>query len=734
MNKNLKIRLGVVLAVFLASLWFAFPIEKRINLGLDLKGGMHLVLRVDTEKIEDPDARKDVVQRNLEILRNRIDGMGVGEPVIQLQGNDQILIQLPGITDRDAALEMVGKVAQLEFALVEKSTELLKQSIEGNIPEGYRYLPLKGKDRSILVGKTLLKGDEIADARADFDSSGFGMPKVSLSFKSKGARKFADITREHTNRELAIIVDDIILSTPNINEPILSGRAEISGSFNYEEAALLALSLRSGSLPAPMIIEEERTIGPLLGKDSIDSGINAIMIGGSLVFAFMLFYYLSAGVVSNIALAMNLVLIMGIMGLLNVLMPDAQITLTLPGIAGIILTLGMAVDANILINERIREEINNGQGLRTAINSGFSKALKAIIDSNATTLIAAFMLFQFGSGPIKGFAVTLSIGLIASLFTAIFVTRTLFLALVEWKILKSLPMLKLFENTKINFVNKRFVCIFLSLIAITYGMVNFAKNYDNAFGIDFAGGQIQEYRFEKVVDSDNLRKILKERGVTNFVIQRFEQSPETILIRSDEDTYDKVVHVFNTEMSDNPFEILRIEKVGPVVGKELRKKAILAIVFALAGILIFVGFRFHHFDFAAAGVIALLHDVLITLGAIILLGRQIDLLTVTALLTIAGYSINDTIIVYDRIRENSAKMRKSSLADIINLSINQTLGRTILTTVTTLMVVISLFLKGGEVLNTFALCLIIGFITGTYSTIFIASPLVLAWDKKKKKA
>lgn len=733
MSKDLKFRLGVVLVVFLASLWFAFPIQKRINLGLDLKGGMHLVLRVETEKIKDPDARKDAVDRALEILRTRIDSMGVGEPVIQRQGQDQILVQLPGVTDRDSAMELIGKVAQLEFALVEESPQLLKQAIEGNIPEGYRYLSLKGKEQSLLVSKTLLKGEEIADARVDYDNSGFGQPKVSISFKSKGAHEFADITREHVSERLAIIVDNVILSAPNINEPILSGRAEISGTFDYEEASLLALSLRSGSLPAPMVVEEERTVGPLLGKDSIGAGVNAITIGGALVFVFMMLFYLKAGFISDVALAMNLVLIVGIMGLLNVLMPDAQITLTLPGIAGIILTLGMAVDANILINERIREEVNNGQSLRAAINTGFAKALKAIIDSNATTLIAAFMLFQFGSGPIKGFAVTLSIGLIASLFTAVFVTRTLFLTLLEFNLLKSLPMFKLLENTKIDFVSKRWFCIIGSLVLIVFTMFNFSKHYQNAFGIDFSGGQIQEYRFEKVVDSEELRNKLEAGDVKDFVIQRFEDNPRTVLLRTPGDTYDQVVNVFKTEMSDNPFEIMRIEKVGPVVGSELRKKALLAMVFALAGILIFVGFRFNHFDFATAGVIALLHDVVLTFGLLVLMGRQIDLLVITALLTIAGYSINDTIIIYDRVRENLVKMRKSSMAEIINASINQTLGRTILTTITTLLVVISLFLKGGEVLNTFALCLIIGFIAGTYSTIFIASPLVLAWEKKKKK-
>ncbi|MEW5895169.1 MAG: protein translocase subunit SecD [Candidatus Omnitrophota bacterium] len=733
MNKNLKIRLGIVLAVFLASLWFAFPIEKKINLGLDLKGGMHLVLRVETEKIEDPAARKDAVQRAVEILRNRIDSMGVGEPVIQLQGEDQILIQLPGITDRDTAKQVIGKVAQLEFSLVEESPEFLKQAFEGNIPEGYQLKQIKDKSERILVNqKPAMTGEEIADARVDFDTSGFGQPKIALSFKSKGAKDFAEITRDNVNQRLAIILDGQVLSAPTINEPILSGNAEISGQFAYDEAALLALALRSGSLPAPMHIEEERTVGPLLGKDSINAGITAILIGGSLVFAFMLLYYLTAGIIADLALAINLSLIFGIMGLLNVLLPESQVTLTLPGFAGIVLTLGMAVDSNILINERIREELNNGQSLRAAINAGFKKAFSAIIDSNLTTLIAAFMLFQFGSGPIKGFAVTLSIGLIASLFTAVFVTKTLFLALEESKILKSLPMLNIFKNTNFNFVNKCFIAITASLVIIIFTMFNFYKNYDKVFGIDFAGGQIQEYRFKQPVESQDIRKVLESSGVGQFVIQRFEKSPETILIRSANQIDEKVMEALRQKLPENPFEVLRVESVGPVVGEELRKKALLAMAFALAGILIYVGYRFHHFDFAAAGVIALLHDVAITFGLLVVMGRQIDLLVITALLTIAGYSINDTIVIYDRVRENSAKMRRASLKDIINTSINQTLGRTVLTTLSTLLVVVSLFLKGGEVLNTFALALLIGFIAGTYSTVFIASPLVLMWEKRKK--
>jgi SecD/SecF fusion protein len=427
---------------------------------------------------------------------------------------------------------------------------------------------------------------------------------------------------------------------------------------------------------------------------------------------------------------LNILIILGIMGSLKELLPGSQATLTLPGIAGIILTLGMAVDANVLINERIREELANGRPLSIAINSGYHRAFSAILDSNVTTLIAAFMLFQFGSGPIKGFAVTLSMGLISSLFTALTVTKTIFHLLLNFKLLRSLPMLQFFSNTKIDFISKRRFFYALSVIIIGTGAVSFVLKGHGVYGIDFAGGQIQEYRFSKPPLAEDLRKALKTGGVSDVIIQQFDKAPETVVFRTPGDTSEKVLKTLKEKMPENPLEILRIETVGPVVGKALRQRALLAILLALAGILIYVRIRFKHFEFAAAGVIALLHDVVVAAGVLVLLGRQIDLLVVTALLTIAGYSINDTIVIYDRVRENLLKAKKMSLAEVINLSVNQTLSRTILTTSVTLLTVLALFVFGGEVLNTFALCLLIGFLSGTYSTVFIASPLVLAWHKK----
>lgn len=733
MTAELRKRFIIIFIVIAGCLASLFPIQKRINLGLDLKGGMHLILRVENEKLKDEATKNDAVLRAMEVLRNRIDGLGVGEALIQRQGQNQILVQLPGITDRKKAIDMVGRVAHLEFRIVSPDDNKLKDAIAGNVPEGFELKMGKreGSGPMLLVKEVAMTGEAVKDARVDFGDTDM-QPKISLTFNDKGAKTFADLTTAHVNERLAIVLDGEVLSAPNIREPILSGTAEITGQFKIEEANLLSLALRSGALPVPMHIEEERTVGPSLGKDSIHAGIKATILGGILIVVFMSLYYFVGGIIASFALVVNLLMILGSMGLLNVLMPDSQLTLTLPGIAGIILTLGMAVDANVLINERIREEKDNGRPLNAAINQGYARAWSAILDSHVTSLIAAFMLFQFGSGPIKGFAVTLSIGLIASLFSSIYVTRAIFMWLTATNKIKDLPMMHVFTKPNFNFLNKKYLCFALSALVLGYGAYSFMNKKEAAFGIDFAGGQIQEFKFDQPINADLIRNLFNEAKLSNAVIQTFANAPENVLIRTSEDSNVEVEKIFKTQMPDNKFEVLRIEKVGPVVGHALRTKAIYALVFALLGMLIYVGIRFKHFNFAAATIVAIFHDVLITLFVVVLLGRQVDLLVVTALLTVAGYSVNDSIIIYDRVRENVPKSQKKTLGEIINESINQTLGRTILTTFVTMLSVLSLYFYGGEVLNTFALVLMVGFLFGTYSTVYIVSPLFLIWHGNKK--
>ncbi|MCM8779805.1 MAG: protein translocase subunit SecD, partial [Candidatus Omnitrophica bacterium] len=450
--KRLTLKFIVIFLVLGLSIWFAFPLKKRINLGLDLEGGMHLLLKVDTSKLS-AEAKQDATERALEVIRNRIDEFGVREPSIQQQGLDEIVVQLPGITERDRAIDIIGKTALLEFKLVSGEMEKIKQALEGNIPEGYELKISEDDNETLLLEKqALLTGDMLKTANVRFDTSQFNEPIVSLTFNPEGAKRFAEITAANVGRRLAIVLDGKVQSAPRIREAIPSGEAVITGHFTPEKAQDLAIVLRVGALPAPMHIEEERTVGPLLGQDSIKKGVKASLIGTAFVFAFMMIYYLLAGVVSSLALAFNFLIILGSLGILPILFPGVSATLTLPGIAGIALSLGMAIDANVLINERIREELESGQHIATAIANGYRRAFTAIFDSNVTTLIAAFLLFQFGTGPIRGFAVTLTIGLIASLFTSIFVTRAIFELLLKTGLLKGLAMLKIFGTTKFDFI------------------------------------------------------------------------------------------------------------------------------------------------------------------------------------------------------------------------------------------------------------------------------------------
>ncbi len=733
MERRLLYKAIFILAVLGICAYFAFPLDKRINLGLDLKGGVHLLLKVDTSNLSGK-AKEDAADRALEVIRNRIDEFGVRETSIQKQGEDEIVVQLPGVTDRERALEIIGKTAILEFKLVSNDAQELKKAMEGQVSDNYELkYTQEDNEPALLEKKAVLTGDALTNASVRFDQSQFNEPLVGLQFNAEGAKKFAEITAANIGRRLAIVLDGKVQSAPRIKEAIPSGEAVITGRFTVEQAQDLALILRVGALPAPMKVEEERTIGPLLGQDSINKGVTASIIGGALVFIFMAVYYLFAGIIANIALSLNLLITLGALGMLPLLFPGVSATLTLPGIAGIALSLGMAVDANVLINERIREELSAGKALRTAIVNGYSKAFSAIFDSNLTTLIAAFLLFQFGTGPIRGFAVTLTIGLLASMFTAIVVTRTIFEILLSLGWLKSLPMLRLIKETKLDFIGKRYVFYAISLIVIIPGLVIFFMKGNKVYGIDFSGGQLQEYSFKDPVSIDSVRQVLKELDMGDASIQQFKENPKVVLIRTSKDKNALLTEKLKKVFPEQDIQILRIERVGPVAGKHLKTKAIYALIWSLVGILVYVAFRFKHVNFAIAGVIALIHDVLVTLGFLAITGRQIDLLSVTAFLTIAGYSINDTIVIYDRVRENSRLNRKMSLFELINLSVNQTLARTLLTSGVTLLTVIAILVYGGEVLSNFAFALLVGFICGVYSTVYIASPLVLAWSHKAAK-
>jgi SecD/SecF fusion protein len=447
------------------------------------------------------------------------------------------------------------------------------------------------------------------------------------------------------------------------------------------------------------------------------------LLGGLCVLAFMTIYYLFAGLIADFALLLNIFIIMGALSYFGA-------TLTLPGIAGLVLTIGISVDANVLIFERIREELKLGKALRAAIHAGYDKALWTILDANVTTLITALILFQFGTGPVRGFATTLTIGILASMFTALFATRLIFdLITANKPNMRKLPMMQFFSQPNIPFIKMRRGAYILSLVVIITGLFTFIQRGEKNYGIDFTGGTLLQFRFEQDVQAQQIRDALSSVGLGELSIQQFGDGKE-VIIRSYNENAENVINGLSKTFGSGTFEIMREEAVGPAVGADLRATAYKAMLFALIGICIYISFRFE-FRFAVTAIAALAHDVAVSLGMIALTGREISLPVVAALLTIVGYSINDTIVLFDRIREDRKFMRKSSQEEIINLSINQTLSRTVLTSVTTLLVVLALFIFGGKVINDFSFVLLVGVIVGTYSSIFIASPLLIDWPSRK---
>jgi preprotein translocase subunit SecD len=412
----------IILGLIVGSFWVL--IEKKMNLGLDLQGGMHLVLEVDTAKLPENVKLRDAVDRALEIIRNRIDALGVAEPLIHREGEKWIIVQLPGVKETQRAIEIIGKTALLEFKLVDEKGSI-DDAIKGKIPENLELLYGKDGTPYLLEKTQLLTGADLVNAQMQIGGQFDNDPYIGFELNPEGAKKFVEVTGKNIGRRLAIILDGKVYSAPNIQSRIAGGKGQITGRFSIEEAKDLATVLRAGALPAPVNIINKSVVGPSLGQDSINKGIMSAIAGILLVIVFMCFYYKFSGFIADLGMIMNLLLLLGAMSLMHA-------TLTLPGIAGIILTMGMSVDSNVLIFERIREEMRAGKTVRAAIDAGYSRALLTVIDSHVTTLITAAVLFQFGSGPVKGFAVSLSVGIIISLYTALVVTRVIF----DWRMSK----------------------------------------------------------------------------------------------------------------------------------------------------------------------------------------------------------------------------------------------------------------------------------------------------------
>lgn len=818
----------------------------KIRLGLDLQGGTSFTLGVDRAKLVDTiteglvekgltnalgeveratvDAKVEETlngsdTRIVEVIRRRVDGMGMNEPVIQGLQDHRYLVQLPGVDDdtRRAARESIQKAAFLQFRLVHQNNdELVRKLMEGtSAPEGYEKVGnkfVRAKDYATIAKKpghaqrvaafhapvryqlmfeksktdntytpyfvsrrTELTGDSIVHASVSHELTGFA---VDFELNAEGGHTFSQLTRNYIaggprnrngveGRRLAIILDDMLVSAPVLKAEI-STRGQITGNFDAKEAQELANNLNAGALPAPLEILSESSVSPTVGDDAISAGKVAAILGFCLVAIFMLYYYWCAGMVANVALFLDIVLLPAalvlVANVLGVFAQDASANgdaimqlpvLTMPGIAGLVLTLGMAVDANVLIFERIREEFRNkGVTVGTAIKNGYGRAFSAIFDSNITTILTGAILFVVGTGPVRGYAIMLTAGVVLSMFTAVLVTRIVLDFITKPDSTKPLKMRQLFKIPELDFVGtgKKFCIGAGVLVAVT--MIIFAIRVAVApasvLAVDLTGGTSIVYNYDeaKRPDEGAIRKALE--GFDNAAVIQFQEGgigKPSLLVKTGYTTENgqkvamgedgkvnvegKVTELIRAAAPEANFVVASNDEVGSVVGADLKKSGTWAVLLSLAGILVYVGLRFE-FGFGLGAIVALAHDALIALGLYSLCGRQVSLIVITALLTIVGYSVNDTIVVFDRIREDLRRDQRTPFKELCNRSINMTLSRTVITSLTTFFAVLALFAFGDGSIYDFALVMLFGVIAGTFSSIFVATP-VMMWFYRGKR-
>ena len=661
------------------------------------------------------------VEQSLEIVRQRVDQAGVAEPTIQRVGADRILVQLPGLQDPTRLRQLLGSTAQMNFHMLADDA-----GASGQVASGVSLLPsADGTTRYPVETRVALSGERLTDANAGFDQR-TGEPIVSFRFDGAGARQFGEITRENVGRPFAIVLDGEVLSAPVIREPILGGSGQISGNFTVEDTVVLSALLRAGALPAPLTVIEERSVGPDLGSDAIEMGIYTGLAGFALVVAFMVALYGGCGLIANLALAFNIALTFGALSLLGA-------TLTLPGIAGIILGIGLAVDANILINERIREETRKGAGAFKALDIGFRRAYSTIVDANVTTLIATALLFNFGSGPVRGFAVTMMLGIAISMFTAVAVVRIIMTEVVRRRRLKTLdiePLLRLAPNgTAISFMNARFLGIGLSIL-LSLGSIGLFIHPGLSYGIDFKGGIQMEVQTPGPADLGQMRTMLAGLGLGEVTLQNVGDDG-SVLVRVErqeggEQAQTAAVQTLRQAIADTipGFSIELTEVVGPKISGELARSGLIAVALASLAMLGYIWWRFE-WHFAVGAIVTLVLDTTKTVGFFALTGLDFNLTAIAALLTIIGYSVNDKVVVYDRMRENLRLYKAMPLRQVIDKSINEVLARCIFTSLTTFLAMLPMAIWGGPTVASFAIPMVFGVVVATSSSIFIAAPILL---------
>lgn len=710
-----------------------FP-HKAVTLGLDLRGGMHLVLALDKQALlkersqalglAHPDPAQieawltAASEQSLEIVRRRIDESGLAEATVQKVGPDRILVQIPGVQDRARVEAILNTTAKLSFHLV--------SATEGRLLPGVTVRAGKEGQRYAIQDRVMLSGERLTDARLAFDGT-TGEPVVAFALDAEGSRLFGAITKANVGRLFAIMLDDAVLTAPVIEQPIVGGSGQIKGSFTAESASDLASLLRAGALPVKLTIVEERTVGPDVGGDAIERGIVSGLIGFGLVLGFIVLLYGVWGLVANLALALNVMLTFAALSVLGA-------TLTLPGIAGIVLSIGLAVDANVLINERIREETRRGQGAAAALDQGFRRAAATIVDSNLTAMIATVLLFLFGSGPVRGFAVTMGLGIAISMFTAVTIVRLIMGEIVRRRRLKTLRIEPLFrlrlvpDGTAIPFMRARLFGLGVSAaLSIASLALIFAPGLNT--GVDFKGGVMMSIATAAPVDLGAVRGRLDALNLGEVALQGF-QDGKRLLVRLESQGGDEAERRAATAVGaaigavSPGAKVEQIDIVGPKVSGELVTTGVLAVVFASLAMLLYIWVRFE-WPFAVGAIATLILDVTKTVGFFAVTGLEFNLTAVAALLTLIGYSVNDKVVVYDRMRENLRRHKTLGLREVIDLSINETLGRSLYTSVTALLSLLPMAVWGGSAIASFALPMVFGIVVAASSSVFIAAPILL---------
>ena len=718
-----------------------------VRLGLDLEGGTQIVLEArDTDRVT---VDSDVASRTLEVLRRRVDALGVAEPSLQRSGDRRIIVELPGVDDPEQALAVLGRTAQLAFHPVtglEGAEPPPPADGAGDAPaapapppEGSIVLPSEDGE-PLRLGPAELTGEAVGNARAGYGQVGASW-HVEVDFRGEGGEQWAALTGRAAcapigdpARRVAIVLDEEVISSPSVatdvqcGEGITGGETVITGDFTEAGAKDLALLIRGGALPVPVEVVEQRTVGPTLGDAAVRASAWAAAVGASLTIAYMILYYRLLGLLAAVALAAYGLISFGVLLALGA-------TLTLPGVAGFVLAIGMAVDANVLVFERIKEEHAGGATVRVAARNGFLRAWTAIVDSNVTTVLAAVLLFFYASGAVRGFGITVTVGVAVSMFTALVLTRLLVDLAVRFPRLTARPRLlglnvggrfrAWVAERRPDLLRHWRRWLVVSAVTVAVAVAGLAgRGLD--YGLDFSGGRLVQYDTARPPDIDRVRAAIAGAGFPRAVVQ--ESGGGDVAVRVGRLTPDEADRVrAAVESVAGEADVVRDEFVGPTIGQELRRKAVMALALALAAQLVYLAIRFR-WTYAAAAVLAMFHDVVILVGVFAWLGKAADGVFLAALLTVIGYSINDSVVVFDRIRELRRARPKDPMADVANDACLQTVPRTINTGLGAVFILVTLWLLGGETLTDFALALLVGIGVGTYSSMLTATPLAVLFE------